>query len=183
MGSELPESVTFWLRRVKDGDAIAFQHAYSAAYAELKRLAHAQLRHNRGAADTTALVHEAYLKLCGNAGGIHDRHNLMGLAASAMRQVLVDLARRRNALKREGVMVTLHTQLPDAQQSALEILALDTSLDRLAKIDPRSAQLVELRYFGGYSEEETAAILGVTERTLRRDWRRARAFLESELTA
>lgn len=184
MDHEAPQSVTFWLARAGDGDARGFQQAYAAAYEELKRLAHSQLRRRGRAVETTVLVNEAYLKLCTDkATPANDRHHLMGLACSAMRQVLSNLARDAGAGKRDGVMVTLATGLGDQARPLEDLIAFDDSLSRLAKIDERCARMVELRYFGGYNEEETAAILGVTDRTLRRDWRKAQAFLQMELGA
>ncbi len=184
MDQESPQSVTFWLERASDGDARAYQHAYAAAYEELKRLAHSQLRRRGGRVETTVLVNEAYLKLCTDrATPANDRHHLMGLACSAMRQVLSNLARDARAGKRDGVMVTLETGIGDQAQSLEDLLAFDDALSKLAKVDERCARMVELRYFGGYTEEQTAGILGVTDRTLRRDWRKAQAFLQMELGA
>lgn len=171
-----------WLASAPAARADAFRQAYADAYAELKRMARGQLRRLGRWSETTVLVNEVYLKLCAGSSPAPSEHgHLMALAACAMRSVLVSMARQANAGKRSGIHVTLDDAHEDATRSALEVLALDTALERLAGIDLRSAQMVELRYFGGYSEEETAAILGVTDRTLRRDWRRARAFLQAEL--
>lgn len=171
-----------WLASSPSEQVAAFQQAYADAYAELKRMARGQLRRMGRWSETTVLVNEVYLKLCaGQSPAPSERGHLMALSACAMRQVLVGMARQANASKRSGIHVTLDDQQPEAAASALEVLALDSALEQLAHIDIRSAQMVELRYFGGYSEEETAAILGVTDRTLRRDWRRARAFLQAQL--
>lgn len=181
-----PETLTAasWLATVPGERVQAFQDAYAEAYAELKRLAHSQLRRMGRWSDTTVLVNETFLKLCaGNSPAPSERGHLMALAACAMRQVLVGMARHANAGKRAGIHVTLDEHHEDSTRSADEVLALDTALERLAGIDLRGAQMVELRYFGGYTEEETAAILGISDRTLRRDWRRVRAFLQAELDA
>ena len=178
-------SVTIWLARARDGDAQAMGRAYAGAYDDLKRAAHAQLRRGGGEFNTTALVNETYLKLSANAGfDPLDRRHLLALSACAMRQVLVDHARQVNADKRGGgsLQVTLSTGLMAGDRSALEVLELDGMLNSLAQVDPRAAQVVELRYFGGYSETEIATLLDVTLRTVQRDWRKARALLLAGLT-
>lgn len=171
-----------WLSTCPKAHVESFRQAYTNAYAELKRLARGQLRRMGRWSETTVLVNEVFLKLCsGHSPAPTERNHLMALSACAMRQVLVGMARQANASKRSGINVTLTEVQEDPAHSAFEVLALDTALERLAEIDIRSAQMVELRYFGGYTEAETAAILGVTDRTLRRDWRRAQAFLQIEL--
>ncbi len=173
-----------WLAAAPAARVQAFQEAYASAYAELKRLARSQLRRMGRWSETTVLVNETFLKLCaGNSPAPSERGHLMALAACAMRQVLVGMARHANAGKRSGIHVTLDEYHQDATRSAEEVLALDAALERLSSIDLRGAQMVELRYFGGYTEEETATILGISDRTLRRDWRRVRAFLQAELDA
>ena len=182
MDETLSRTATAWLAQAPAGSAMAFGQAYATAYAELKRLARGQLRRHGRWAETTVLVNEAYLKLRAGSGVAPEgQSHLMGLAACAMRQVLVGMARQACAGKRAGVQVTLDSQQVGQLEAGVEVLALDAGLERLAQTDPRAAQMVELRYFGGYSEVETAAILGITDRTLRRDWRRARAFLQAEL--
>ena len=178
--------VTQLLARARAGDAQALGAAYSAVYDELKRAARAQLRRMRDAFETTALVHEAYLKLAGGAQlTAVDRNHLLALSARAMRQVLVDDARARKADKRGGGQdaLTLNASLGNAEQAAVDVLALDELLASLHKLDERAAQIVELRYFGGYEEAEIAQMLGLSDRTVRRDWRKARAFLLAELQA
>ena len=178
--------VTRLLQRARDGDARALGDAYAAVYEELKRAARLQLRRGRGPLDTTVLVHEAYLKLAGSAPlEVNDRNHLLALSARAMRQVLVDHARNAQALKRgngQGA-VTLTASIASGEQAVVEVLALDELLGALQKVDARAAQIVELRYFGGYEEEEIAGMLGISYRTVRRDWRKARAFLLAELGA
>lgn len=176
-------SVTQWLHRAREGEADAVGMAYAAAYEELKRAAHAQLRRGRGELDTTALVNETWLKLSRCDGFLpEDRKALLALSAHAMRQVLVDQARRHQADKRGGGAepVTLHTGIatPDEQ---LDVLHLHELLNKLAQADPRAAQGVELHCFGGYTDGEIAEIQGITVRTVQRDWRRARAFLMAQL--
>ena len=164
--------VTQLLARARAGDAQALGEAYSAVYDELKRAARSQLRRMRDAFETTALVHEAYLKLAGGAQlAAVDRNHLLALSARAMRQVLVDDARARKAEKRGG----------GVEKVAVDVLALDELLASLHTLDERAAQIVELRYFGGYEETEIAQMLGLSDRTVRRDWRKARAFLLAEL--
>ena len=182
--SPQPE-VTVLLARARAGDAQALGAAYAAVYEELKRAARAQLRRMRDNFQTTALVHEAFLKLAGGAQlTASDRNHLLALSARAMRQVLVDDARARQADKRGGGQeaLTLGAIRGGGEQAAIEVLALDELLQSLHEADERAARIVELRYFGGYSETEIARMLGVSDRTLRRDWRKARAFLLAELS-
>ena len=180
-----PAEVTVLLARARAGDAQALGAAYSAVYDELKRAARAQLRRMRDDFQTTALVHEAYLKLGGAQLAAQDRNHLLALSARAMRQVLVDDARARKADKRGGGQdaLTLTASLGNAERAAVDVLALDELLGALHTLDERAAQIVELRYFGGYEEAEIAQMLGLSDRTVRRDWRKARAFLLAELQA
>ena len=180
-----PAEVTVLLARARAGDAQALGAAYSAVYDELKRAARAQLRRMRDDFQTTALVHEAYLKLGGAQLAAVDRNHLLALSARAMRQVLVDDARARKADKRGGGQdaLTLTASLGNAERAAVDVLALDELLGSLHTLDERAAQIVELRYFGGYEEAEIAQMLGLSDRTVRRDWRKARAFLLAELQA
>lgn len=162
---------------------------FDELYQELRRLAHRQLARGRrpGATlNTTALVHEAFVKL-ESAGRVEvrDREHFRALAARAMRQVLVDAARTRQAAKRgAGVAaVDLEDASPSVNDLVEEVLAVDAALVLLAGLDERLAQVVEWRVFAGMSEEEIAGTLGVTSRTVRRDWQKARAFLVKELGA
>lgn len=185
MESASPPEVTRLLARARAGDALAMEAAYSAVYGELKRAARQQLRRMQDAFQTTALVHEAYLKLGGAHLAAQDRNHLLALSARAMRQVLVDDARARKADKRGGGQDALTLGAADAASNAaaVEVLKLDELLESLHRLDERAAQIVELRYFGGYTECEVARMLEISESTLRRDWRRARAFLMKETTA
>lgn len=177
-------SVTELLVRSRQGDAHARDAVYVEIYAELKHAAHRQLRERRHGLQTTALVHEAWIKLSGNAGlAPADRNHLMALSTQAMRQVLVDHARQLHALKRGGGLPALTLTVDDAAQvqADVEVLALHELLQALSTFDPRAAQVVELRYFGGYEEGEVAGMLGVSLATAQRDWRRARAWLLARL--
>lgn len=177
--------VTQLLALARAGDAQALDRAYAAVYQELKQLARRQLRRERGAFETTVLVHEAYLKLvAGERPSPDDRNHLLGLAARAMRQVLVDHARYVNASKRDGGGLTLtlqHDVAAAAEPDALDVLIIDDTIQKLHEIEPRLARVVELRCFGGYDVAEIARILELPDYTVRRDWRKARALLMAEL--
>jgi RNA polymerase sigma factor (TIGR02999 family) len=174
--------VTQLLRHARDGDRAALDQALSLVYNQLQMLARRQLRRERAGhtLDTGALVHEAYVKLVESAGADwQDRGHFLGIAARAMRQILVDHARRKQARKRGGAWqrTTLAEERLGASTPVEEMLALDHALDRLGELDQRMRQVVECRFFAGLSEQETAVALGVTDRTVRRDWVRARAWL------
>jgi len=162
---------------------------YADAYRELRRLARARL-HGGGrntVLDTTALVHESYLRLARHGEvAFEDKLRFMVYAGRVMRSVIIDLVRERQAERRGGgaAHVTLNTQLgadlgPDAGEA--EILRVHDALDELARLDERMAQVVEMRYFAGMTEGEIAQALGVTDRTVRRDWQQARLFLAEAL--
>ena len=173
------------LARARAGDGAALGAAYSALYEELKRAARLQLRRMHDNFDTTALVHEAYLKLGGAQLAAQDRNHLLALSARAMRQVLVDDARARKADKRGGdeapvPLTLLHEQLPSGQADAIDVLVVDELLVSLQKIDPRMGQVLELRCFGGYDVEEIAVMLELPDYTVRRDLRKARALLAAD---
>ncbi len=159
----------------------------AALYEILHRLAHRQLRRSSGATlNTTALVHEAWMKLARGAGGeFESRSHFLAVAAMAMRQVIVDYGRRRRAQRRGSGALAPSSGLSSVGVDANidELLAIDVALDRLAAIDERLARVVELRIFAGLDEQEIAQALGVHVRTVRRDWRKARAFLLSEIGA
>jgi RNA polymerase sigma factor (TIGR02999 family) len=171
------------LERIANGDAAALGEAYSAVYAEMKRNARSQLRRGGGSFTTTALVNETYLRIVNSKMAPKDRGHLLGIAAHVMRQILVDHARHVGAQKRGGGLVHLTLDASQMQivDPAGEVLSLDDALSELEKIDPVLAKVVEWRYFGGYSEREIAENLEVTERTVQRYWRKARAFLLVQL--
>ena len=157
-----------------------------AVYSELHRIAHRQLRRQpRGhTLNTTAVVHEAFLKLSDGASpDFNDRAHFFAVSANAMRNILVDYARRRGAQKRGGdrVAVTLEDGDVRVEDQRELLIGLDEAMTRLSELNPRLTQVVECRFFGGMTEEETAAALGVTSRTVRRDWTKARAWLHREL--
>jgi len=182
----IPKDITQLLAAARGGNAGALDQVFALVYDEVRRLAHAQIaRTGRSPTlNTTAVVHEAYIKLAHTPlESLEDRRHFFAMAAKAMRQVLVDTARRRNAEKRGGGAA--HLSLDDAEVSvastAAEIVDLEMALQRLAAVDERLARVVELRFFGGLSEHETAEVMEVSDRTVQRDWRAARAFLTREL--
>ena len=176
--------VTELLARGRAGDMGARDAAFAAVYEQLKLAARKQLRSQPRALQTTALVHEAWLKLaCSAALSASDRNHLMAISARAMRHVLVDHARQVQAAKRGGgaQALTLTVGAAVQPQAEMEVLALHGLLEELQRFDPRAAQIVELRYFGGYEEPEIAGLLDVSESTVQRDWRRTRAWLAARL--
>lgn len=176
------EDVTRLLVAARSGDSKALDELYPLVYQDLHGVAHRALR-GGGPGDTlntTALVHEAYLKLHGSARfEPQDRRHFFAVAARAMRQIIVDHARRRAAEKRGGSLqrVDLDAATIATEDSGAAVLALEDALQKLAALDGRLAQVVELRFFGGLSVEETADVLQVDARTVKRDWRKARAVL------
>ena len=155
------------------------------AYDELRAIAHARLAaRGGGTLSTTALVHEAYLKLVDQSQGRwRDRSHFYAVASLAMRHVLIDCAKARHALKRGGTRrrITLDEEELSVDEQADAILQLDDALRRLAEFDPRLARVVECRFFGGLTEDEIAEVLGLTVRTVRRDWAKARVLLRRVL--
>jgi RNA polymerase sigma factor (TIGR02999 family) len=174
--------VTRLLRAVREGEREALDRLVPLLYDELRALARRQLSRERAGhtLHATALVHEAYMKLAAVEFDATDRAHFLAIAARAMRQVLVDHARTRKAIKRGGEWQ--RTTLADGHNAieyrADEILALDRALDTL---DTRQRQVVEFRFFAGMEEQEIATVLGVTDRTVRRDWVKARAWLYRSL--
>ena len=170
-----------------DGDAGALDRLMELLYPRLRRIAHQRLAHRRPdeSLDSADLADETYLKLV-RAGGIRceNRAHFLALCAQIMRRILVDHARRRRFAKRGGGLphVPLEELVLVAQARGIEVLALDEALAALARIDPRKSRVVELRYFGGLTIEETAEVVGVSIDTTKRDWRMARAWLLAELT-
>lgn len=180
------DSVTQLLAASRGGDRGALERAFAAVYDELHRLAHYQRAKSRpgDTLSTTVLVHEAFLKISQGAPvPLQDRQHFFALAARAMRQILVDAARARVADKRGGGVVPVELLEGDLRVDALavDVVALDRALDRLEAVDPQLARLVEGRFFAGLTDAELAETLGRNERTVRRDWQRARAFLLREL--
>jgi len=170
-----------------DGDEQALRSLMSVVYPEMRRIARQHLgrRQTGQTLESAALVNEAYLKLV-RAGGIQceNRLHFLALCSQMIRRILVDHARGRGYAKRGGnaVRVTLDEALAGAPPREIEVLALDGALESLSKIDSRKVRVVELRYFGGLSVEETADFLGISPETVKRDWRMARAWLFAALT-
>ena len=177
--------LTELLRRVHTGDRTALDAVIPLVYAELKRLAGSHLRRERTAQplQTTALVHEAFLRLAeGSHPSYEDRSHFYGIASRVMRQILVDDARSRCAGKRGKEVVVEVTELPDpASQPDEALLAIDEALDHLAQACPAKAQLIEMRYFAGMTVEECATALAQPVHTIRKDLRLAQAWLRREM--
>ncbi|MBX5484544.1 MAG: sigma-70 family RNA polymerase sigma factor [Myxococcaceae bacterium] len=178
-------SLTQLLRDARDGDPLASNLAFSLIYKQLHAAARRQLQRaasNGVTLTPTALVNEAWLKLSAARFEIKDREHYLAIAATAMRQIVVDAARARLSGKRGGGAV--HLAIADEVGSdahEVGVLQIDAALQRLEKLEPRLAQVVQYRYFAGLTEEEIARLLGITDRTVRRDWRKARAFLYAEI--
>jgi RNA polymerase sigma factor (TIGR02999 family) len=175
----LPD-ITEWLVRLSAGEAEARDHLLPAVYGELRAIAHRRLGVSERGLDTTELVHEAYLKLFDRTRlSLNDRRHFFAVAATAMRQILVDRARAFARKKRGSgaVRVDLDAANLPTEDRVETILSLDGALRRLSEVDARLARVVELRFFGGLSVEETAEVLEVDPRTVKRDWRKARALL------
>lgn len=179
--SEAPD-LTSLLNRMRQGDQKAGNEAIALVYGELHRIASREMRHEREGhlLQTTALVNEAYLRLLGSRSvEIQDRAHFFALASKQMRRILIDHARSENAQRRGGQAVRLdldRVALPSASQS-VDLLLLNEALEELERIDPRAAQVVELRYFGGYTDHEVVEALGASLSTVRRDWEFARSWL------
>jgi RNA polymerase sigma factor (TIGR02999 family) len=184
--AEDERSATDLLLRAGAGDARAVESVFPLVYDELRRLAHHHLSRepNVRTLGTTELVHEAYLRLIDQTR-VHwtGRAHFMAIAATAMRRILVDRARARRSLKRGGSLapVALDSVDVSTDERADLLVALDESLERLRELDERRARVVECRFFGGMSEEETAEAIGIGLRTVKRDWAKAKSWLYREL--
>ena len=182
------QQVTELLAAWGGGDQAARDELMPLVYEELRRLARRFMHRERAGhtLQTSALVNEAFLRLVDQKNvRWQDRAHFFGIAARLMRQVLVDYARRRGYAKRGGDVrrVPLDEAVVVSEERAAEVVALDDALKSLAEIDPRKSQVVELRFFGGLSIEETAEVLGVSEGTVRRDWALAKAWLHNAITS
>lgn len=178
--------VTGLLRAWGDGDRDAFDRLVPLVYAHLRELAHRRLAGEAGpvSVNTTALVHEAYIRLVGiHSSRFRDRAHFLAMASRAMRRILVDHARARTAAKRGagGVAVDLRADLLAGDAQTAAVTELDAALERLESLDERQARILEQRYFGGLSLEETAEAAGVSLATVKRELRFARAWLATEL--
>jgi RNA polymerase sigma factor (TIGR02999 family) len=180
-----PKQVTELLLRWKRGDQKSLQDLLPLVYSELRRLAQHHLRGERSdhTLQSTALVHEAYLRLVKPSSlQVESRGHFFALASQLMREVLVDYARSRKAGKRDGgTRLTLDEAGDLSQSRDVDLLALDDALNQLSRISPRQSRIVEMRYFGGLSIEETSEFLGVSSATVERDWTVARAWLHRQI--
>ena len=182
-----PGAITELLVRARGGQAAAVDELVPLVYAELRRIAGRYMRRERPgqSLQATALVHEAYIRLLKDEDlSFENRAHFLGIAARSMRQILVEHARARDADKRGGERrrITLDEGIAAGQPADVDLMALDQALERLAAHDANQARIVELRFFGGLTNEETAAALGVSSATVKRAWVVARAWLFRELT-
>jgi len=187
-GSPASTTITDYLLAARGGDREVMDRLFVSVYDELRRIAHHALRHERTdhTLGTTGLVHEAYFRLVDQTRvEWRDRAHFFGVASRAMRQILVDYARRRGAVKRGGKVkvLALEEGMVPAEERAEALLAVDEALTRLSEHDAGLAQVVECRFFGGLTEDETAEATGSSVRTVQRQWRRAKAWLYQELCA
>jgi len=183
-----PDNVTQLLVELTDGNTQVLELLLPVVYKELRSLANNYLRRERAdhTLQPTALVHEAYIKLVDQKNvQWQNRAHFFGVAANIMRRILVDHARKHNADKRGGEFSK--EQLEEAlvvvsDEKSFELLALDDALEQLAKVDPQKSRIVELRYFGGLSVEETAEVMGISEITVKRHWKMAKAWLYGQIS-
>src|SRR5262252_7524210 len=172
--------VTRLLGEVGRGEKDAMNQLLPLVYEELHRLARSYFRRERGehTLQPTALVHEAYIRLVDQKSPMENRGHFLAVAATQMRRILLDYARKHRAARRGGggQQVLLEDTMAIVSQRPLDMIALDNALRKLQELDPNQSQLVELRYFGGLSVEETAEVMGVSAATVKRNWSSARAF-------
>ena len=187
MDTDRGQDVTQLLTQWTDGDPRALDRLLPLVYNELRRLARSYLQHERSehTLQSTALVHEAYLRLVNQNVSWQNRAHFFGIAAQMMRRVLVDHARGRNAFKRgDGVCrVTLDEEMMGAEERNVDVIALDEALTRLAKFDLQQSRIVELRFFAGLSIEDTSEVLKISPATVKRDWVMAKGWLHREMQA
>lgn len=183
--ADASSDITLLLGHLADGDAAAADKLLPQVYDALRRIARQQLRGERRGhtLDTTALVHEAYLKLVGQNGDFQNRAHFYALASMAMRRILINYAHKRLAAKRGGgqAPVTFQDEVYPGETPPEALVALDEALDRLARLSERQSQVVTYHFFGGLTHEEIAHVLGISVPTVRRDWRLARAWLAREV--
>jgi len=182
---EPSNDVTQLLVRWRAGDQSALNDLLPLVYTELRRLAHANLRKERPGhtLQSAALVHEAYLRL-EKRGEVRfeNRSHFLAICAQLMRQILVDYARTRATAKRDGgFKLTLDDIVVPAKSRDVNLVALDDALNELGRLDPQQGKIVEMRFFGGLSIEETAQVLGISPATVKRDWATARVWLHQEM--
>ncbi len=186
---EKPGTITIWLRRLQEGDASVYDELIPVLYEELHQIAQQRLRNERKnhTLGATALVNEVYLKFVNQKLlQLADRNEFMAVASNAMRNILVDYARKKNRTKRGGGRPNIPLENIEAflsDREAEEILKLDEALERLANVNERASQVVQYRFFGGLTQDETAEVLGVSKKTVQRSWTTAKAWLRKEIAA
>jgi len=184
----IENDVTTLLPLARAGDAGAVARLYELLYQDLRRVARARLRVQKPVTllDTTALVHESYIRLVGTGQlALADRNHLLAYAARAMRSIIIDFIRRKQTDRHGGqeAHVTLDTEVAESLPHCEdEVIRVSEALDELMQIDARAVHVVEMRYFAGMTEPEIAQALGITERTVRRDWQKAKLLLQAALT-
>lgn len=186
MSIPVPENVTQMLVAWGEGDEAARDELIPVVYEQLHRIARQHLRRERAghSLQTTALINEAYLRLVEQSVSWQNRNHFFGIAARLMRQILVDYARSRQRLKRgENPHHTSLSAAEDAPEQGADLLALNEALETLSEVDPQRSQIVELRFFGGLTIDETAQVMHVSTPTVERGWRAARAWLQIEMGA
>jgi RNA polymerase sigma factor (TIGR02999 family) len=181
-----PKRITEILATLGSGDQEALQSLIPLVYDELRRLARYHLNRERPGhtLQSTALVNEAYMRLASQELRIQNRAHFFAIASQLMRQILVDYARRHRAGKRGAgaCMLTIEGSVALPQTRNVDVVALDDALNVLARLDPQQSRIVELRFFGGLSIDETAAVLGISPATVKRDWATARVWLHHEIS-
>lgn len=185
MSADPPKEVTGLLRAWGEGDHGALDRLMPLVYDELRRLAEGYLRRERHdhTLQPTALLHEAYLRLVDQSLHLENRHHFFGIAAQIMRRILVDHARAHQAAKRGGggARLSMDEIAEQAETQQVDLVALDDALKDLAALDPQQARIVEMRYFGGLTIEEVAAVLKISPATVKREWHLARTWLKREI--
>ena len=185
MSVDSPKEVTQLLQAWGQGDQRALDRLLPLVYDEMRRLAESYLRRERSdhTLQPTALVHEAYLRMIDQSLHVENRHHFFGIAAQVMRRILVDHARAHQAAKRGGPggKISLDEIAEQAENRAVDLIVLDDALNSLATFDPQQARIVELRYFGGLTIEEVAAVIDLSPATVKREWRLARTWLKHEI--
>jgi RNA polymerase sigma-70 factor, ECF subfamily len=187
MSAQPSSNITELLSSVGKGDSVAAAQLLDVVYDELHRLAGRYMSRERvdHTLQTTGLVHEAYLRLFGtnNPPSLNNREHFFAVAATQMRRILVDHARQNCAKKRKGISIPIDEAYHVSSGKDEDLVAIDDALNELAGVDPEGAQVVELRFFGGYTDKETAQILGKNLARVRRDWEFARSWLYDRLDA
>ena len=186
MSESSPQPVSALLVKWRAGDQEALQALIPLVYQELRRIAQYHLKQERAdhTLQSTALVHEAYLRLVKQAPAeVENRAHFLAVASRLMRQILVDHARGHRAAKRGGgLKLELQDAMVEQKAQNVDLIALDNALNELARLDPQQCQIVEMRFFGGLSIEDTAEVIGVSRTTIKREWATARAWLLREMS-